>query len=438
MSTVYVKILRFSTMIQGVVLVVVGMLAGAVLLVSAIFATRETFWLVLCVALVCIGLAAAWCTGAAARLSAGRQRAAWICQTVGVLGWAVGAGATASHQRGAGWIPAVAHVGFVTFWLATFLALILLPAARIERSRTRLVLDAVIVGAALFEIAWLLILQTSVELHAGTDGAEVLSVAYLVATVVVITAAVLLVVRVRGQSRRVLLLLAIAVIVMSLTRAIFGQLMINGRFDTAVLIGCGWAVGLFAIGLAAVMNNREDPESAASAIPSHSSLWLPYVPIAAAQGVATVHFLAIPEIAPALLVTLLMVAAVLARQFLVLRENRRLVMTIAQQALHDPLTGVGNRALFEDRLTHAVHLRQRDRSPITVLVLDLDDFKFVNVSMGHPAGDALLVDVAGCLLACLRTGDTIARLGGDEFAILLEGGVDSSRAVAHRVVQCFD
>ncbi|MET0901325.1 MAG: EAL domain-containing protein [Mycobacterium sp.] len=429
----------FFTMVQGVVLVMVGTLAGAALIVSVVVGTRTTFWLVLCVALVCIGLAAAWCTGTAARLSAGRQRAAWICQTIGVLGWAAGAaGAAAAHRTGTGWIPALAHVGFVTFWLATFLALILLPGARIERSRARLVLDAVIVGAALFEIAWLLILQAGVELHAGTDGAEVLSVAYLVATVVVITAAVLLVVRVRGQSRRVLLLLAIAVIVMSLTRAIFGQLMVNGQFDTAVLVGTGWAVGLFTIGMAAVLNTRADPESAASTIPSRSSLWLPYVPIAAAQGVATVHFLAIPEIAPALLVTLLMVAAVLARQFLVLRDNRRLVMEIAEQALHDPLTGVGNRALFDDRLTHAVHLRQRDRTPITVLVLDLDDFKFVNVSMGHPAGDTLLVDVAERLLSCLRTGDTIARLGGDEFAILLEGGVDSARAVAHRVVQCFD
>jgi diguanylate cyclase len=437
-STVYKKSLHFFTVIQGAVLVTVGTVVALALGVSAVVAERGAFWIVLCVCLVCLGAAAAGCTCAAARVSVGRQRAAWICQTVGVLGWVAGAAASASHLRGTGLLPAVAHVGFITFWLATFLTLILLPGARVERSRTRLVLDAVIVGAALFEIAWLLILQASVELHAATSGADVLSVAYLAATVVVVTAAVLLVVRVRGQSRKVLLLLAIAVILMSVTRAVFGQLMVDGQFGTAVLVGSGWAVGLFIIGAAAVLNNREHAEPAQSAIPSRSSMWLPYVPIAAAQAVATLHFLAIPEIAPVLLVTLLMVAAVLARQFLVLRDNRRLLLEAAEQALRDPLTGVGNRALFEDRLTHAVHLRQRDRTPITVLVVDLDDFKFVNVSMGHPAGDSLLAAVAERLLSCIRTGDTLARLGGDEFAVLLEGGVDSSRAVAHRVVQAFD
>ncbi|CAN5484234.1 EAL domain-containing protein [soil metagenome] len=438
MSTVYEKSLHFCTVVQGVVLVMVGTVAGIALCVSALMAGRETFWLVLCVALVCIGVAVAGCTWAAARASAGRQRAAWTWQTVGVLGWAVGAAAAASHQRGTGLLPIVAHVGFVTFWLATFVAFMLIPTVRIERSRARLVLDGVIVGAALFEIGWLLVLQASVELHAATGGAEVLSIAYLVATVFVITAAVLLVVRIRGESRKALLLLGVAVVVMALTRAVFGQLMVNGQFSAAVLAGTGWAVGLLTIGAAAVLSNRVRPGSAATAIPPQSSLWLPYVPIAAAQGVATVHFLALPKIAPAILVTLLIVAAVLARQFLVLRDNRRLLMAAAEQALRDPLTGVGNRALFEDRLTHAMHMRQRDRTPITVLVLDLDDFKFVNVSMGHPAGDALLGAVAERLLSGIRTGDTLARLGGDEFAFLMEGSADSARAVAHRVVQTFD
>lgn len=122
----------------------------------------------------------------------------------------------------------------------------------------------------------------------------------------------------------------------------------------------------------------------------------------------------------------------------VLRDNRRLVAALADQALRDPLTGVGNRALFSDRLTHALDLHQRDRGPITVLALDLHDFTFVNVSLGHPAGDWLLTAVAERLLSCLRTGDTLARMGGDEFAVLMEGELDSARAVAHRVELVFE
>ena len=89
------------------------------------------------------------------------------------------------------------------------------------------------------------------------------------------------------------------------------------------------------------------------------------------------------------------------------------------QAFHDPLTALANRALFRDRLEHA--LEQRREAPISVLFVDLDDFKNVNDSLGHDAGDRLLVSVGERLRACVRPGDTVARLGGDEFAILVEG-----------------
>nr|WP_225951674.1 bifunctional diguanylate cyclase/phosphodiesterase [Mycobacterium sp. OAS707] len=112
--------------------------------------------------------------------------------------------------------------------------------------------------------------------------------------------------------------------------------------------------------------------------------------------------------------------------------------TVADQALRDPLTGLANRALFNDRLTHAMQLHQRDNQSVSVLSLDLDDFKLVNDSLGHPAGDALLVRTAERILGCVRTGDTVARLGGDEFAIVMEGRPEHSRLVAHRVANVFD
>ena len=103
-------------------------------------------------------------------------------------------------------------------------------------------------------------------------------------------------------------------------------------------------------------------------------------------------------------------------------ERRRLEEQLTHQAFHDPLTGLANRALFRDRVSHALALAQRRGSPVTVLYLDLDDFKNVNDSLGHAEGDRLLIAAAERFLACARTADTVARLGGDEFAILIEGG----------------
>ena len=93
---------------------------------------------------------------------------------------------------------------------------------------------------------------------------------------------------------------------------------------------------------------------------------------------------------------------------------------IEHLAHYDPLTDLPNRVLFRDRLNHAVTLASRETRKIAVLFLDLDGFKKINDSIGHRAGDTLLVEVARRLRACTRSSDTISRLGGDEFALVLE------------------
>ncbi len=101
-------------------------------------------------------------------------------------------------------------------------------------------------------------------------------------------------------------------------------------------------------------------------------------------------------------------------------DRKRFEEQLRHQAFHDPLTGLANRALFRDRVDHALKLAKRQQHCITVLFLDLDDFKKVNDSFGHAEGDRLLVATAERFRSCARAGDTVARLGGDEFAILLE------------------
>jgi diguanylate cyclase (GGDEF)-like protein len=92
------------------------------------------------------------------------------------------------------------------------------------------------------------------------------------------------------------------------------------------------------------------------------------------------------------------------------------------QSLHDGLTGLPNRLLFKDRVDHALSRRSPLRQNVGVLVLDIDDFKNINDTLGHGAGDELLIQMAGRLIGCLRQGDTAARLGGDEFAVCVESG----------------
>jgi len=104
-----------------------------------------------------------------------------------------------------------------------------------------------------------------------------------------------------------------------------------------------------------------------------------------------------------------------------IRERKALEDELMQRALHDPLTGLANRALFRDRLHRARQRGQRDGSRFAVLVADLDDFKAINDGLGHPAGDQVLVEMAHRLGSLVRDTDTAARLGGDEFALLLEG-----------------
>ncbi len=89
-------------------------------------------------------------------------------------------------------------------------------------------------------------------------------------------------------------------------------------------------------------------------------------------------------------------------------------------ATHDTLTGLPNRYMFNQRFAHALNNAQRYRKTMALLFLDLDRFKFINDTLGHPFGDRLLVEVAGRLRMCLRESDTIARFGGDEFVALIE------------------
>ena len=131
----------------------------------------------------------------------------------------------------------------------------------------------------------------------------------------------------------------------------------------------------------------------------------------------------------------LRLAQLLAAQVAGVLEAARLEQSLVQvealaddlrhQAFHDPLTGLVNRALFDDRVERALHRSALDGQPAAVVYVDLDDFKAVNDTLGHEAGDRLLVGVAARMTAIVGGAGTVARMGGDEFAVLVESGADS-------------
>jgi diguanylate cyclase (GGDEF)-like protein/PAS domain S-box-containing protein len=117
-------------------------------------------------------------------------------------------------------------------------------------------------------------------------------------------------------------------------------------------------------------------------------------------------------------------------------ERKELEEQLVHEAFHDALTKLANRALFKDRVDLSLRRRQNSDASVSVLFLDLDGFKEVNDSLGHAAGDQLLIEVADRLRASVRPEDTVARFGGDEFAVLIESVADSQDAevVAARIV----
>ncbi|MCC2663685.1 MAG: diguanylate cyclase/phosphodiesterase with sensor(s), partial [Geminicoccaceae bacterium] len=119
--------------------------------------------------------------------------------------------------------------------------------------------------------------------------------------------------------------------------------------------------------------------------------------------------------------------------------RRRTEETIRNLAYHDPMTGLPNRRLFNDRLNQAIERARRNRRQLAVMILDLDRFKLINDSLGLARGDQVLRAVGERLVAVVRRSDTVARLGGDDFLLLLPGvdGAESSAKVAQKILDTF-
>ncbi|HET7740475.1 MAG TPA: GGDEF domain-containing protein, partial [Mycobacterium sp.] len=381
---------------------------------------------------------AATCAGITARSSHGRQRQAWSALTVALTGWFFGDAIWVYYELvlAVGTpFPSPADAGYLLFSIAACVSLILLPIGSVGQSQTRLILDGLTVACSLLVILWTLGLDD--VFHRGGESRFVfaVSVAYPIFDLVLLTVALLILTRARVGQRAVITVFTLAMAVMALSDSAFVLINADERYASGGLLDIGWVAGLLLLGVAALVGLRSKHiEFGLARPPSRTALWLPYLLL----PVVTICTVLSENSATLLITALLLVLAVVTRQFLMADENRRLLATVAEQAFRDPLTKLANRALFQDRLSHAVALQIRDGRSVAVLSIDLDDFKLVNDSLGHPSGDALLKAVAERIVDCVGAGDTVARVGGDEFAVLIEDGPEPSLVVAHRIFDAFD
>lgn len=331
----------------------------------------------------------------------------------------------------------IAFLGFYAFFFAGFVGF-----ARSARSGTRRVmfgLDVLTVALGGGAVLWYFIAGPSALAGGQSWPVVALAVAYPLGDLLLLVGAAATLLRPLTSSRRSLSVTTAGVGLYVSGDLIWSQVVLHGTYHGGDVVDTLWvaATVLFVIGAALQPVTRRGDVAAIPISAARRAGWVPYAALAASFTLLLVvhrH----DQIFPQLSITLIAVAIALvvgARQLLAQRaladeqaRSEELLSQLRHQAFHDALTGIANRALFNERLDHALARRAIPGRRQAVLMIDLDGFKAINDRFGHDAGDRLLITVADRIRTCVRRSDTAARLGGDEFVVLAEDLPDALSA----------
>lgn len=354
-----------------------------------------------------------------------RSRQAWVLLGAGACVWSLGQAAYSFYEvvlRTPAPFPGPSDLGF--------LAAVVLLAAGVRRyptlphrrwSLVRSGIDTVIIMVSALLIGWETSLETVYRTASEDRFAWVVGLAYPGGDVLVISMVLLLLRHTVIGDKGALRLLLTGMFLLVFADTGFALLVQDGTYETGHWIDAGWGAGLAMIGVAATYYRVED-EPLVEEVPTRLGMLVPYLAAVLALGTATLQWTrGDPVDRFEVVFGLGALLLLLGRQSILVLDGARLAAELRAQTLHDGLTGLANRRLLVDRIGLAARHRARSRGTMTLLYIDLDDFKSVNDDHGHPAGDRYLVETARRLVACARPADTVARLGGDEFAVLLDG-----------------
>jgi diguanylate cyclase (GGDEF)-like protein len=381
----------------------------------------------------------------AARRSTDATRRAWALLAAGLFLWAVGEGIWAFYEvvlaRDVP-LPSIADAAYLAAVLPAAIGILSFPGGpQRGMARTRALLDGCLVTAALLFVVWAVVLgdlwRASIEAPLG----QAITLLYPATDVVLASLAVMAIVRGPAARRHAVALVAAGVSAMAVADVVYGWLANRDAYQSGSVLDAVWIAAYLALALAAVHPDATVPSRRADdadADTASAGIVAPYVPVVAAAVACVVRVIDGRPLGTFLSVTgAVCLALLVVRQFTALVDNVRLTSRLQTTvrdleasraelrhlAYHDPLTGLPNRALFFATLeSDAVA-----GAPVAVLYADLDRFKQVNDSLGHAAGDELLVEVAMRLTGVIGTRGIVARLGGDEFGVV----VHDPDAVAH-------
>jgi diguanylate cyclase (GGDEF)-like protein len=386
--------------------------------------------------------------------STGRMRLGWALIAAGMACTATGDAIWSWYDVVLGAEPppvSVADVAYIAQIPLTLSGIAAIVATRRPSDTLRTILDGLIIAGSFLYLSWATVLGPAFHAHSDSLADRIVLLAYPIGDLATASMVFIMLGHVHRTLRSSMSLAGAGLVVLAVADSVYAYLSQTGGYESGAVVDAAWFAAFALIALAGARSAAGPAVAAASERDPWRLITLPYAPLAVALVASVVVQAAQSAVGLFLYVnTTVLVLLVVVRQITVLRENtlltRRLAATVSDLqsreeqlrhlAFHDPLTGLANRALFQNRVQHAIASQPRTGAAVAVLYIDLDAFKAVNDTLGHHAGDELLATVARRLLSCARPTDTVARLGGDEFAVLVEHvrQPGSAAALAGRIV----
>jgi diguanylate cyclase (GGDEF)-like protein len=357
------------------------------------------------------------------------ERVPWALLTLGMASYTLG---SALYFTGgafvAGDFPSIADVLWLSLFAAAVVTTVLLGKARLGALTVEAWLDGAIVGVAATAVASTVLVPWIVD-HARDRSAAMGQLTYPLVELALL-GFLLASVSLRGwQPSPTQWCLLGALVTFLVVDATYAHEVGKGTYVPGTLLDTGWPLALGLVGLSA----RQEPTHRPALV--HTRLVLS-VPTVAMLGMTAL--LLLPDdgqwIGAALAALAMVIAS--ARLLYTTQQTRFAEAEAREHALHDQLTGLPNRALLEDRLTHMFSRRVSDDRPAAALFIDVDNFKLINDGLGHASGDYVLQILAHRISEAVRTGDTVARISGDEFVVVCEDlhERDEAMAIARRIL----